>query len=60
MILGLSVVKSMMVEGRWPVRDLGVPPLGFAEVRRRGPFVARSLGNRGWAGMRMPILSKWS
>lgn len=30
-------MKSMMVDGKWPVVDLGVPPRGLAEVRMSGP-----------------------
>lgn len=34
-------MKSMMVEGKWPVMDLGVPPRELAEVRSRGPVSSR-------------------
>ena len=43
----MSVVRSTMVDGRWPVMDFGVPPLSLAEVRTSGPFSSRSLGNNG-------------
>ena len=52
----MGLVKSMMVEGRWPVRDLGVPPRGLAEVKMIGPTVFNNSGNSGWSGMRMPMV----
>ena len=32
-------MKSIIVEGLWPVIDFGVPPFLLAEVRRRGPVL---------------------
>ena len=49
-----------MVEGRWPVVDLGVSPFLLADVRSRAPVLARSFGKSGWFGMRIPMVSKWS
>ena len=56
----MGSVKSMIVEGRWPVRDLGVPPRGLAEVKSIGPMALAIVLNNSWLGMRMPIASKWS
>ena len=49
-------MKSMIVEGRWPVRERGVPPRGLAEVRMIGPTFLSNSGKSGWSGMRMPIV----
>lgn len=60
MTLGVLAVRSMIVEGLWPVMDFGVPPRGLAEVRMSGPVSGSISINSGWLGMRMPIVSKWS
>lgn len=50
-------MKSRMVDGRWPVVDLGVPPFLLAEVKMTAPFSCNNFGKRGWSGMRMPMVS---
>lgn len=40
-------MKSIMVDGKWPVVDLGVPPRGLAEVRMSGPVCGRISWNNG-------------
>ena len=38
-------MKSIIVEGRWPVMDFGVPPRGLAEVSRSGPCFSKIFWN---------------
>ncbi len=50
-------MKSIMVDGKWPVVDLGVPPLGLAEVRMSGSVCGKISLKSGWFGIRIPIVS---
>ena len=52
----MRLVKSIIVEGWWPVIDLGVPPRGLAEVRSTGPTALAIALNNAWSGMRMPMV----
>lgn len=47
MMRGCFPVKSIIVDGKCPVTDFGVPPRGLAEVRRRGPVSGRSSAKSG-------------
>ena len=53
-------MKSIMVDGKCPVIDFGVPPRGLAEVRISGPVCDRIFLKSGWLGMRIPTVSYWS
>ena len=54
-------MKSIIVEGLWPVRDFGVPPRGFAEVKISGSSkIFKIFKKEARAGIRIPIVSKWS
>ena len=53
----MGSVKSTMVDGKWPVNDFGVPPLGLAEVSRTAPLFAKRFSKTGWSGMRMPMVA---
>ena len=46
-MVGFLPVRSIIVEGLWPVMDFGVPPFLFAEVKMRGPVCLRIF----WKGL---------